>query len=47
MTFFFQKWLRGFESKHGDELCVIPHFRMDIQREVRAVKCDIILKREP
>src|SRR5438132_7291241 len=46
LTFFFQKRLRRSKSKRGDELCVVANFWMDIQREMRAVKRDIILKRD-
>src|SRR6266516_1239074 len=46
LTFFFQKWLCRSNSKRGDELCIVANFWMDIQRKVRAVKRDIILKRD-
>src|SRR5439155_22839803 len=46
LPFFFQKWLRGFQSKGDDELCVVANFRMDIQRKVRAVERDVVFKGE-
>ncbi len=39
---FFQEWLRRFQSERGDELCVVADFRMDIEREMRAIKRDVI-----
>ena len=41
-----KKWLRGFQSKGDDELCVVANFRMDIQRKVRAVERDVVFKGE-
>src|SRR5262249_33991355 len=37
LTFFFQEWLRGFQSERGDELCVVTGQGMDIEREMGAV----------
>src|SRR6266550_2124947 len=46
LTFFFQKWLRGFQSKRGDEVCVVANFRMNVQRKMRAVERDVFFKGE-
>src|SRR6266567_6958567 len=44
LTFFFQKWRRGFQSERRDELRVVANFWMDIQRKMCAVERDVFFK---
>src|SRR5215475_7823485 len=47
LTFLLQEWLHGFQTERSSELCVVADFRMDIERQMRAVKRNVIFKCEP
>src|SRR5437660_6756905 len=43
-SFFLEEWLRRFEPKRRGKLSVVANHWMDVERKVRAVKCDIIFE---